>query len=160
MEIHVKRSRQGKNSTLSVLYIDGEQVCYVLEDSVRDEKIKGSTAIPAGRYKLAFRRYGGMHGRYHRLFPDFHKGMIQLMDVPNFSYIYIHMGNNFADTAGCLLVGKTKKYFKKKHEFEIRQSRKTYIPLYKRLAAMMEKGEVFIKIHELSSCGTNLVHPE
>ncbi|PRD48046.1 FAD-dependent monooxygenase [Sphingobacterium haloxyli] len=28
------------------------------------------------------------------------------------------MGNNFADTAGCLLVGKTKKYFKKSHEFE------------------------------------------
>ena len=160
MEIHVKRRRQGNNSTLSVLYIDGEHVCYVLEDSVRDKKIKGRTAIPAGRYKLAFRPYGGMHGRYHRLFPDFHKGMIQLMDVPNFSYIYIHMGNNFADTAGCLLVGKTKKYFKKSHEFEIRKSKKAYIPLYKRLAAMMEKGDVFIKIHELSSCRMNLVHPK
>ncbi len=156
MEIEVKRSRQGKNSTLSALYIDGEQVCYVLEDSVRDEKIKGSTAIPAGRYKLAFRRYGGMHGRYHRLFPDFHKGMIQLMDVPNFSYIYIHMGNNFSDTAGCLLVGQKVKYFKKQKEYEIRQSRKAYVALYKRLAAAMEKGEVFIKIHELSSWGNEL----
>ncbi|RZF61484.1 DUF5675 family protein [Sphingobacterium corticibacterium] len=156
MEIEVKRSRQGKNSTLSALYIDGEQVCYVLEDSVRDEKIKGSTAIPAGRYKLAFRHYGRMHGRYHRLFPDFHKGMIQLMDVPNFSYIYIHMGNNFSDTAGCLLVGQKVKYFKKQKEYEIRQSRKAYVALYKRLAAAMEKGEVFIKIHELSSWGNEL----
>ena len=148
MEIHVKRSRQGKNSTLSVLYIDGEQICYVLEDSVRDKKIKGSTAIPAGRYKLTFRRHGGMHGRYHRLFPDFHKGMIQLMDVPNFSYIYIHMGNNFSDTSGCLLVGQKVKYFKKQKEYEIRQSRKAYIALYKRLSAMMEQGEVFIVIRD------------
>lgn len=144
--IHVKRIRQGKNSTLSELYIDGEFICYVLEDSVRDKKIKGSTAIPAGRYQLAFRRYGGMHGRYHRLFPDFHKGMIQLMDVPNFSYIYIHIGNNFSDTSGCLLVGKTMKYFKRQDEYEIRQSRKAYIALYKRLVAMMEKGEVYVLI--------------
>ncbi|PRD48042.1 DUF5675 family protein [Sphingobacterium haloxyli] len=55
------------------------------------------------------------------------------------NYNTIRMGNNFSDTAGCLLVGKTKKYFKKSHEFEIRQSRKAYIPLYKRLAAMMER---------------------
>ena len=148
MEIHVNRIRQGKNSTLSELYIDDELVCYVLEDSIRDEKIKGSTAIPPGKYRLTFRRYGGMHGRYRRLFPDFHKGMIQLMDVPNFSYIYIHMGNNFSDTSGCLLVGQKVKYFKKQKEYEIRQSRKAYIALYKRLSAMMEQGEVFIVIRD------------
>ena len=148
MEIHVKRIRQGKNSTLSELYVDDEFICYVLEDSVRDEKISGSTAIPAGRYKLAFRRYGGMNGRYKRLFPDFHKGMIQLMDVPNFSYIYIHMGNNFSDTSGCLLVGKTMKYDKDWNEYEIRKSRKAYIPLYKLLAAMMEKNEVYVVISD------------
>lgn len=144
--IYVKRTKQGKNSTLSELYIDGEFICYVLEDSVRDEKILGSTAIPTGRYKLAFRRYGRMNGHYKRLFPDFHKGMIQLMDVPNFSYIYIHIGNNFSDTSGCLLVGKTMKYDKDWDEYEIRKSRKAYISLYKRLATMMEKEEVFIVI--------------
>jgi len=61
-------------------------------------------------------------------------------------------------TAGSILVGKTKKYFKKSHEFKIRQSKKAYIPLYKRFAAMMEKGEVFIKMHELSSSKMNLIH--
>lgn len=148
MKIQVKRVKQGKNSTLSELSIDGEFSCYVLEDSVRDKKIKGSTAIPAGRYKLAFRRYGGMHGRYHRLFPDFHRGMIQLMDVPNFSYIYIHMGNNFSDTSGCLLVGEKVKYFKKQKEYEIRQSRKAYVVLYNRLSVAMEKGEVYVVISD------------
>src|SRR5690606_32791950 len=139
VEIHVKRVRQGKNSTLSELYIDGEYTCYVLEDSVRDEKIKGSTAIPAGRYKLEFNRYGAMNGRYKRMFPKFHRGMIELKDIPNFSYVYIHIGNTYADTAGCLLVGNTMRYDKDWGEYEIYQSKKAYAMLYRRLAAMMEK---------------------
>src|SRR5690606_9529274 len=85
--VYVKRSRQGKNSTLSALYIDGEHICYVLEDSVREEKIPTKTAIPAGRYKLAFRQLGGMHGRYSKRFPRFHKGMLELQNVPNYSYV-------------------------------------------------------------------------
>jgi len=145
-EIHVKRIRQGNNSTLSELSIGGEFICYGLEDSVRDKKIKGSTAIPAGRYKLDFNRYGAMNGRYKRKFPDVHKGMIELTGIPNFSYVYIHIGNNFSDTSGCLLVGQKVKYFKKQKEYEIRQSQKAYVALYKRLVAMMEKGEVFIMI--------------
>jgi 23S rRNA-/tRNA-specific pseudouridylate synthase len=66
------------------------------------------------------------------------------MDVSNFSYIYIHMDNNFSDTSGFLLVGKTVKYFVKEDEFEIRQSRKAYIALCKWLSAMMEKRKVYI----------------
>ncbi|WP_312365312.1 DUF5675 family protein, partial [Sphingobacterium sp.] len=50
MELTLKRFRQGNNSTLSELYIDGTFQCYGLEDTVRDVKIKGRTAIPAGTY--------------------------------------------------------------------------------------------------------------
>ena len=146
MEVIVQRIKQGKNSTLSELYIGDERVCYVLEDLVREEKIKGSTAIPAGRYKLAFNRYGAMNGRYKRKFPKFHKGMIELTGIPNFSYVYIHIGNNYADTSGCLLVGKTKHYDKDWGEYEVYQSRKAYITLYKRLCALMEQGDVFLVI--------------
>ena len=149
VELHVKRVRQGKNSTLSELYIDHALVCYGLEDSVRDKKIKGSTAIPAGRYKLEFNRYGGMNSRYSKLFPGFHRGMIELQNVPNYSYIYIHMGNNFSDTAGCLLVGNKMKYLKKIKEYETRQSRDAYVSLYKRLAAAMEKEEVYVVLQDM-----------
>lgn len=148
LEIRVKRVRQGKNSTLSELYIGNTFICYGLEDSVREEKIKGSTAIPAGRYQLKFNRYGAMNGRYKRLFPEWHQGMIELTGIPNFSYVYIHIGNNFSDTAGCLLVGQQMKYFKKQNEYEIRQSKDAYTVLYKRLAAAMEKGDVFLVIEE------------
>lgn len=157
MEVCVKRVRQGKNSTLSELFIDGEFNCYVLEDSVRDEKIKGSTAIPAGRYRLEFNRYGAMNGRYKGRFPEFHKGMIELKGIPNFSYVYLHMGNTFADTAGCLLVGDTVRYDDDWDEYEIYQSRKAYIKVYKRLAAMMEKGEVYLVILDELSLMSDLV---
>ena len=149
MEIHVKRVRQGKNSTLSELSIGGEFVCYVLEDSVRDKKIKGSTAIPAGRYKLAFNRYGAMNGRYKRWYPKFHKGMIELTGIPNFSYVYIHKGNTHANTAGCLLIGNTMRYDKNFGDYEVHQSEKAYKKVYKRLSAMMEKGEVYLIISDV-----------
>ncbi|KKX49165.1 DUF5675 family protein, partial [Sphingobacterium sp. IITKGP-BTPF85] len=85
----VQRIRQGKQSTLSHLYIDGEFVCYVLEDAIRDVKIKGETAIPAGRYSLILNTYGAMNARYKRRFPDFHQGMIEIKEIPNYSYVYI-----------------------------------------------------------------------
>ena len=35
---------------------------------------------------------------------DFHKGMLELQDVPNFEYILIHTGNTDEHTSGCILV--------------------------------------------------------
>lgn len=146
MEIHVKQIKEGQNTTLSELYIGDEFISYVLEDSIRDEKIPGSTAIPAGRYKLEFRQHGGMHGRYKRWYPKFHKGMIELKGIPNFSYVYIHKGNTHANTAGCLLVGNTMRYDKNFGDYEVHQSQKAYKTVYKRLSAMMEKGDVYIVV--------------
>ena len=149
VELHVKRVRQGKNSTLSELYIGGEHICYVLEDSVREEKIPTKTAIPVGRYKLAFRQLGGMHGRYSKRFPRFHKGMLELQNVPNYSYVYIHIGNNFSDTSGCLLVGYTMVYDRDFDDYEILDSEKAYVALYKRIIAAMEKEEVFVVVQDM-----------
>ena len=59
------------------------------------------------------------------------------------------MGNNFSDTAGCLLVGNKMKYLKKIKEYETRQSRDAYVSLYKRLAAAMEKEEVYVVLQDM-----------
>ena len=143
--VQVKRISKGENSTLSEIYIDGEFFCYGLEDTVRDVKIKGSTAIPAGSYKLGLNTYGAMNARYRRLFPDLHKGMIEICAIPDFSYVYIHIGNNFGDTAGCLLVGYTMKFIRQTGEYEIYQSKKAYKALYKRLLCLMAQGEVWLQ---------------
>lgn len=144
--IKVRRTKKGQNSTLSEIYVDGKFFCYGLEDSVREYKIKGSTAIPAGFYRLGLNKYGGMNARYKRLFPDWHKGMLELMDIPNFSYVYIHIGNNFGDTSGCLLVGKSMAFVD--GDYEVYQSKKAYKALYAKLIEMMLNGEVFVEIIE------------
>lgn len=154
--VNVKRVKKGENSTLSEIYVDGEFFCYGLEDSVRDYKIKGSTAIPAGKYKLGLNTYGAMNARYKRLFPDLHKGMIEILAIPDFSYVYIHIGNNFGDTAGCLLVGYTMTYVKDTREYEIYQSKKAYKALYKRLLGLMAQGEVWLQICQPDLCQKKL----
>ena len=39
-----------------------------------------------------------------RRFP-WHRGMLWLQNVPDFTFIYIHVGNKDDDSEGCLLVG-------------------------------------------------------
>lgn len=144
MLLTVKRIRQGKNSTLSEIYLDGNFVCYGLEDSVRDHKIKGSTAIPAGRYKLGINNYGGMNSRYKKDYPNMHRGMIQIMHIPEYSHVYIHVGNNFSHTAGCLLVGKSFVYDDK--DYILSQSAKAYKVLYQLLIEAVGKGEAILEL--------------
>ncbi|WP_164108672.1 MULTISPECIES: DUF5675 family protein [Sphingobacterium] len=144
MKIEVKRIKQGKNSTLSEIYIDDDFFGYGLEDSVRDIKIKGSTAIPAGTYKLRLNMYGAMNARYKRKFPDMHRGMIEVQDIPNFKYVYIHIGNYFSDTEGCLLVGE---YFKLcDGDYAVYDSTKAYRRLYEMLVEAVGKGAVVLSI--------------
>ncbi|WP_164111972.1 MULTISPECIES: DUF5675 family protein [Sphingobacterium] len=140
MKLTVKRIRQGKNSTLSEIYRDGKFLCYGLEDLVRDNKIKGATAIPVGTYRLQLNTYGGMNARYKRRFPKLHRGMIELIDVPNFKYIYIHIGNNFGDTAGCLLVGESYEE-DGDGDYLLLQSTKAYKRLYALLVDAVAEGE-------------------
>jgi len=148
MILTLQRIGRGKNSTLSKLYLDGEFFCFGLEDLVRDQKIKGSTAIPAGTYKLGMRTYGAMNARYKRLFPDLHRGMIQLMAVPNFSYVYIHMGNYYWDTSGCLLVGDYYKFLLDE-DYAVFDSGKAYKRLYRLIAAVVQQGDVVLEIVDI-----------
>ena len=108
MELKVVRYSSSKESTLGLLFIDGVFVCYTLEDEHRTVKVMGETRIPAGRYQIQLRDFGGHHWRYLKRYgSEFHKGMLQIVDVPGFTDILIHKGNDDDDTAGCLLLGGT-----------------------------------------------------
>jgi hypothetical protein len=99
------RYSTSKLDTTGLLFLNGNFVCYTLEDTHREKKIPGATRIPAGTYQIALREIGTVHARYKQRYPSFHKGMIWIKDVPNYDGVLIHIGNTYEDTRGCILVG-------------------------------------------------------
>jgi hypothetical protein len=91
--------------TLSKLYVNGEFICYILEDPIRVNKIMHQTAIPAGYYKINLITWGRHHDTYKHKYKLQHKGIFQLQQVQGFVGINIHIGNSTKDTSGCLLPG-------------------------------------------------------
>lgn len=144
--LKVLRKQQGNNSTLSEIYLNNQFICYGLEDIPRAKKIPGSTSIPLGMYPLGFNKDGGMNGNYYDRFPKLHRGMIEIKDIPGFSYIYIHIGNTHKETAGCLLVGTG--YVFEHEEYLLLQSVTAYKKLYALLVDLLVEGEVFIEVTE------------
>jgi hypothetical protein len=141
MKILVQRFHSTKNYTAGLMYIDGEFVCFTLEDEKRDVKVYAETRIPSGIYTLSLQTSGSLHTRYKAKF-SFHKGMLLLNSVPNFSGIMIHIGNTDKDTAGCLLVG---------HTFclgcsKITDSQKAYEKIYPRISAALLNDET-VNVH-------------
>src|SRR5690554_5294057 len=67
--------------THGALIIDGKPFCYTLEPT--------ALRIPSGDYQLKFNTTGGMNKRYKELFPCFHQGMIELVNVKDRTHIYI-----------------------------------------------------------------------
>ena len=70
----------------------------------------------------------------------FHKGMIQVMDVPNFEYILIHQGNTDEHTAGCLLVGDSQENNIIIKDGFIGKSANAYKRIYPIIAKQLELG--------------------
>lgn len=97
LELH--RDPSPKAHNWGELYLDGKLLGQTLEDEDRfletgEEKIRGQTAIPRGRYKVTITD----SARFGRPMPLVH-------DVPGFSGVRIHGGNTEANTEGCPLLG-------------------------------------------------------
>lgn len=148
MQITLARLSSGPESTIGALYVDGRFACFTIEDQYRAVKVAGETRIPAGEYEIKLRTVGGFHQRYAVRFPNIHRGMLWLMDVPGFEYILLHCGNTDADTDGCILVGDgvhenvtTRGY--------LNASTSAYTRLYPQVAAAIAQGErVTIKVED------------
>lgn len=102
MQLTLQRKFTIRDTTLGELFLDGVKQCDTLEDVIREVpgqpvetwKIHGRTAIPVGTYLV-----------YLANSPKFGPDTLSLEDVPGFTYIRIHAGNDDADTEGCILVG-------------------------------------------------------
>jgi len=137
MKLELKRFSSGADSTLGILLADGVFECFTLEDEYRTDKIKGETRIPAGIYKVEKREVlSGLTEKYRKKYPwfDFH---FMLQDVPNFQYVYIHIGNDDDHTDGCLLVGDSIK----SNRFNNDNNLTTSGPAFKRLYQKMSDAD-------------------
>ena len=64
MVILVDRFTSDDDSTISRVMVDGNFICFGLEDEYREEKVSKQTRIPAGTYRVTLRTAGSHHSRY------------------------------------------------------------------------------------------------
>ena len=96
-ELTLYRKWYTDKSTIGELVYKNERIMYTLEDVVREHKIWGETAIPAGVYEIEV-----THS------PRFKKPLPLIKRVEGFEGVRIHSGNYPEDTHGCPLVGLNK----------------------------------------------------
>ncbi len=154
MQLEVIRFSSQADSTSGLLFENTDMgkkfLCYTLEDERRALKVRGETRIPAGIYNIGLRREGGFHGKYSKRFAGIHKGMLHILDVPNFEYVLIHTGNTDEHTAGCLLVGDSQENNVVIKDGFVGKSTNAYKRIYPRIAETLERGkEVTIKYTDL-----------
>ena len=145
METKIIRVAQGKESTLSQFYINGIFQCYLLEDKIREVKIRSQTAIPSGDFSLKLNTYGGKNVDYKKAFGKLHQGMIEISGLPNFSFVYIHTGNTIKETAGCPLCGFGFQF--SDGDFQVTQSVAAYKMIYPKMVALakVENNQITIE---------------
>ena len=102
--LELKRLTTDERPTIGVLFHvyrrEMRPLCFTVEDRYRKEKVAGDTRIPEGCYPLAWRYSGKWAGKFKKM--GF-RGALEVMGVPGFTDILIHVGNTKGDTEGCLL---------------------------------------------------------
>lgn len=133
------------NSTYSKLVHGDEFFGFILEDGHRDVKEYGKTRIPAGTYRLIQRRQGGFYTRYKQRYG--HHFVVELDNVPGFSDILIHIGNNPNDTKGCLCINSKVTFDKHNRIYTGEGSEQQYLEFMEHVFDMfIEYDGIFIKI--------------
>lgn len=99
MLLSLKREIWTANTTIGRLWIDGVYYSFTLEDRCRPKgvKVKKETAIPYGTYEVVM----DWSEKFQRIMPH-------IVEVPMFTGIRIHSGNDAIDTEGCPLLGLRK----------------------------------------------------
>jgi hypothetical protein len=102
MNLTLNRRPSVGGATIGELLESGKFLAFTLEDEIREIpgvpvgnwKIKGVTAIPAGRYRVTMEHS-----------PRFGPNTLTINAVPGFTGVRIHGGNRHEDSEGCPLLG-------------------------------------------------------
>jgi len=91
-KITIFRQYPSGQCTSGYLAVNDSIICHTLEKPWVDNQ-QNISSIPSGKYKGILRYDHSDHWR------------IELLNVPNRTYIQIHIGNTTDDISGCILVG-------------------------------------------------------
>ena len=149
MDIIHRRLYDNHRSTSGEFVIEGVVYCATLEDEHRLHKVAKETRIPAGRYPIKIRKEGSMYPRYLKKYGT--DGMIHIQNVPNFTWVYIHVGDGEEDTDGCIIIGRN--LIRTYNDFTTIQTIGASSALYKEFHALVYRkiklGEkIFINIFD------------
>lgn len=147
MELSLLRNPSKKESTRGVLLINDVVFCDTLEDEKREIKVSGETRIPSGRYRILKREAVSKLTKTYRDKFDWFDFHLEIQNVPNFQYVYIHVGNYDENTDGCILLGRG--FTDYEDESAIWNSRKAFKEFYLRVSdALNNNEEVWITIYD------------
>lgn len=140
MKLKVIRFSDSADDTLGMLLLDDKFFCFTLEDEYRHEKVSGETRIPDGIYQLGIQHTLTPMTISYRKRRNWFENHLHIKNVPNFTSIYIHIGNDDEDTAGCLLVGYTSNS-NTKGNGSINYSARAFKDLYLLVYPLLKNGE-------------------
>ena len=103
MLLTLARQFQIEDVTIGTLSVDGKVHCHTLEETQREKKIAGKTAVPCGAYNVTLEYSPRFSSKYEAR--GLGRKLPRLHGVAGFSGVLIHIGNTAADTHGCVLVG-------------------------------------------------------
>lgn len=155
-DIILQRAHSTVRGTPGKLFF-GDSMLFVVEDIVREPehgrpedpkrldawvrswKIDGVTAIPAGRYLLAW--------TWSNTFKRF---TLQALNVPGYAGIRIHSGNKSANTRGCIIPGLSRD----PNGTDVLQSRSAVATIEDYVRRKLEEGvAVWLDVKNPEDCG-------
>lgn len=148
MHVTCNRTNIVGNAVIGDLYIDNIFFCNTLEDLPRETKVENETCIPCGEYKVGFREVLTPMTKKYRDKYGWFKYHLEIKDIPNFLYVYFHIGNTPENSSGCVLLGD---WIDKSKPF-ISNSTKNFEMVYSFMSSHLENGgEIIYTINDLTS---------
>ena len=150
MRRSLKRIAKRDKYTIGRLYIDGMYFCDTLEDrdrqldssmnvnTIKEKKVYGETAIPAGEYEITLDVVSPKFSKYKFYMNTCHGKLPRLLDVKGFEGVLIHCAEGYKGAEllqGCIGVGKNTIVG------GLTDCKNTFVKLYKELNSAKERGE-------------------
>jgi len=138
------------SATGGILYDnDMNFLCFTVEDQYQEEKVMHETRIPAGVYSVKKRKALSPMTKRYRATRDWFDWHLELQDVPNFEYVYLHNGVDSDSSSACIIVGEG--LLDKYPEFQVWNSKVCFERVWKEMSDYLENDyDVYIEIKDES----------